>query len=82
MIDNVLGRARTLRVTVAGRGRFADVALDVRVDAGATVRRPLELKLTGELPAGRHVFAVTAREGNAVEPGDAFLALEVAKAGG
>lgn len=81
VIDNVLGRARTLRVSVAGRGRFADQTFDVRVDAGATVRRPLELKLTGDLPPRRHVFAVTARDGEAVEPGDAFLALEAEKAG-
>lgn len=70
VVENVLATKRKLRV------RLADQTWDFEVEAGKTVRRPVMLPV-GKLPAGRHVFALEVREGDAVEPGDAFAVVEV-----
>jgi glyoxylase-like metal-dependent hydrolase (beta-lactamase superfamily II) len=76
VVENVLAKKRTLRVALQGRGQTPDQAWQVEVGPGATVRRPLKLRLSESLLPGRHVFALEAREGDAVEPGDAFVAVE------
>jgi glyoxylase-like metal-dependent hydrolase (beta-lactamase superfamily II) len=77
VVANVLGRKRRLNVTLQGRGKTADQSWAVEVGPGAVARRPLKLTLSDRLPPGRHVFALEARDGDAVEPGDAFVAVDV-----
>lgn len=76
-IDNVLGKKRTLTVTLEGRGKTADQTWTVEVAPGATTRKKITLKLNDNLDKGRHVFVVTAKEGGDTEPGDAFVAVDV-----
>jgi glyoxylase-like metal-dependent hydrolase (beta-lactamase superfamily II) len=74
---NRLDRPRTLAVTLQGRGLVPQQRWDVTLRPGGEVRRPLTLPLPATLPAGRHVFAVRAQEGDVVDPADTFLAVDV-----
>jgi glyoxylase-like metal-dependent hydrolase (beta-lactamase superfamily II) len=78
VLGNALGRARKLRVALEGRSLTADQAWEVEVAAGASVRRPITLRLAEKVPAGRHVFALRTTEGDEVDEGDAFVAVDVA----
>ncbi len=77
VVENVLPKKRTLRVVLQGAGKTADQAWQVEVGAGATVRRPVKLRWGESLPPGRHVVTLEAREGEAAEPGDAFVAVDI-----
>jgi glyoxylase-like metal-dependent hydrolase (beta-lactamase superfamily II) len=77
IVANVLPQKRTLSITLQGRGKTADQKWDIEVGPGATARRAVKLALSEKLPAGRHVFALDVRDGDAVEPGDAFVAVDV-----
>lgn len=76
VVDNVLARRRTLRIVGAGQ------TWDVEVGPNASVRRAVKLKVDDLLPAGRHVIPLEVRDGDAVEPGDAFVAIDVMEKGG
>jgi glyoxylase-like metal-dependent hydrolase (beta-lactamase superfamily II) len=76
VVENARGKARSLTVTLEGRGLTKDQTWAVEVAAGATVRRTVRLALAETLPPGRHALAVTARVGAAVEPGDAFVVID------
>jgi glyoxylase-like metal-dependent hydrolase (beta-lactamase superfamily II) len=80
VVENVLGKRRKLQATLQGRGKTADQTWDVEVGPGATVRRKVEMKLSDKLPAGRHIFVLRVTDGDSVEPGDAFVAVDVAEA--
>jgi hypothetical protein len=77
VVENVLPKKRTLRVELQGRGKTADHTWQVEVGPRATVRRPVKLRLGESLPQGRHVVTLEAREGEAAEPGDAFVAVDI-----
>jgi glyoxylase-like metal-dependent hydrolase (beta-lactamase superfamily II) len=79
VVESVLPRKRTLRVTLAGRNVTADQAWDVEAAPAATVRKKVALKVSDRLRPGRHVLALRVAEGDRVEPGDAFVALDVAE---
>jgi glyoxylase-like metal-dependent hydrolase (beta-lactamase superfamily II) len=79
VVDNVLGRKRALAATLEGRGLTADQTWVVEVPAGGTVRRAVRVKLGDKVPAGRHVFALRVTEGDAVDGGDAFVAVDVSR---
>jgi hypothetical protein len=78
VVENVLSRKRKLSVTIQGRGRTADQTWEVEVGPGATVRKKVEMKLGEKLSAGRQVFVLRVLEGDRVEPGDGFVAVDVA----
>jgi glyoxylase-like metal-dependent hydrolase (beta-lactamase superfamily II) len=78
VVENVLPRVRKLHLSLSGRGKLADETWDVEVGPGLTVRRKVKLKLGGKLPAGRHVFVLRITEGSRVDPGDSFVAVDVA----
>ncbi len=77
VVENVLPRARKLNVVLEGRGRTADQAWPIEVPAGGTVRRAVKWSLSDKLAKGRHVFTLRTTEGDRVEPGDAFVAVDV-----
>lgn len=77
VVENVFSKQRTLTVTLDGRGKTKNQTWAVEVGPGATVRRAVRLTLGDKLPPGRHVFALTTRDGDAAEPGDAFVAVDV-----
>lgn len=77
VVDNVLGERRKLTIRLAGRGKTADQTWEVEVGPGASVRRAIRMTLDEKTAAGRQVFVVTAREGDVIEPGDAFVAVDV-----
>jgi hypothetical protein len=79
VVESVLPRKRTLRVALAGRHVTADQTWDLEVSPGATVRKKVALKLSERLTPGRHVLTFRVTEGDHVEPGDAFVALDVAE---
>jgi glyoxylase-like metal-dependent hydrolase (beta-lactamase superfamily II) len=76
VVTNVLGRPEKLTVTLAGRGLTKDQSWELNVPAG-TLRRPIELPLTGEVPAGRHVWTVQALAQGRLDPSDAFVVVDV-----
>jgi glyoxylase-like metal-dependent hydrolase (beta-lactamase superfamily II) len=80
VVENVLARRRKLAVTLQGRGLTADQTWEIEVGPGATVRRKVTLALGARLTARRHVFVLRVEEDGRVEPGDAFLAIDVAEA--
>ena len=45
--------------------------------AGGSVRREVSVRLAAGLSEGRHVLALRAAEGDVVDEGDGFLALDV-----
>jgi hypothetical protein len=77
VVENVLGRPRKLTVLLEGRGRTADQTWQVEVGPGATVRRAVSWTLGAKLSPGRHVFGLRVTEGDAVDPADAFVVVDV-----
>jgi glyoxylase-like metal-dependent hydrolase (beta-lactamase superfamily II) len=77
IVDNPGPRKRSLTVTLEGRGLTADQTWEVEAPAGGSARREVSLKLNDKLAAGRCVLALRATEGDAVDAGDAFLAVDV-----
>lgn len=76
-VENVLSKARKLTVTLQGRGRTDDQTWTVEVAAGGTTKRAVQWKLNEKLKAGRHLFVLRVSDGDAVEPGEAFAAIDV-----
>jgi glyoxylase-like metal-dependent hydrolase (beta-lactamase superfamily II) len=79
VVGNALGRKRSLTVTLEGRGLVPDRTWEVEVPAGGEVRREVALRLSEQVAAGRHVFALRVTEGDAADGGDAFLAVDVGR---
>jgi glyoxylase-like metal-dependent hydrolase (beta-lactamase superfamily II) len=71
VVENALPKARKVRVELVGTG----AAWDVDVGPGATVRKKVTWPVGDR--KGRRVWALSAREGGNVEPGDAFAAADV-----
>lgn len=76
VISNLTKKNHKTRVTLEGRGVFADQTWDVDLAPG-TLRRPLTMTLPAGITAGRHVFALRATDGVTLEPSDAFLVFDV-----
>jgi glyoxylase-like metal-dependent hydrolase (beta-lactamase superfamily II) len=76
-VENVMGKARKLTVTLQGRGRTDDQTWTIDVNAGATAKRAVEWKLSDKLKPGRHVFVLRVTDGDTMEPGEAFAAIDV-----
>jgi glyoxylase-like metal-dependent hydrolase (beta-lactamase superfamily II) len=79
IIDNVLARKRSLRVVLLGNDKTADQTWTIEVGPRTTVRRPVKLALGKKRSAGRHIFPITTSEGNRIEPGDTFMAVDIAE---
>jgi hypothetical protein len=75
--NNVLARPQKLTVTLEGRGLADDQTWELEAAAGAEARKEVSVRLGEKLPAGRHVFALRVTEGDAADPCDAFLAVDV-----
>src|SRR5262249_52732312 len=76
-VDNVTAKKRTLTVNLEGRGEMEGQVWQVGAGPGGSGRRKVTLKPAAKLEEGLHVFVLTAREGDAVEPGDAFIGVQV-----
>jgi glyoxylase-like metal-dependent hydrolase (beta-lactamase superfamily II) len=74
---NPLGRRVKWAVRLEGRGVIPDATWELDIPSSGTVRRGFEVLLPDGLPAGRHVFAVTARQGDRIDGSDAFFAVDV-----
>jgi glyoxylase-like metal-dependent hydrolase (beta-lactamase superfamily II) len=75
----VTGSNRKESVTsrVQGRGYFEDQTITMAVPVGATVRRQITMHLGDKLARGRYIFVVRSTRGDALDPADAFLAVDV-----
>jgi glyoxylase-like metal-dependent hydrolase (beta-lactamase superfamily II) len=79
VVDNVMGRKRTLMVTLEGRGLTADQTWKVEVPGHGNVRREVSVRLGEKVAVGRQVFALRVVEGDRVDGGEAFLVIDVAR---
>jgi glyoxylase-like metal-dependent hydrolase (beta-lactamase superfamily II) len=75
-VANPLRRPERLAITLEGRGLTADQAWDVDLPAGGTVRLPVRIQLAAVIPPGRHILALRVVRADAVDGGDAFVAVE------
>jgi glyoxylase-like metal-dependent hydrolase (beta-lactamase superfamily II) len=75
--DNALDRARSLTVVLEGRGLAPDQRWELQVPPGGSATRALAVPLQRGLAAGRHILALRVTEGDIVDGGDAFLAVDV-----
>ncbi len=72
-----LAKKGKLVVTLEGRGLTPDQTWDLEVTPETPTRREIALRVDEGIPAGRHVFALRAREGDRVDGSDAFVAVDV-----
>lgn len=77
VVEDVLGKRRTLSVTLHGRGMTIDRTWKIDVTPNGIVRKAIRFTPAKDLAVGRHVFALHAAEGDAVEPGDSFVAIDI-----
>lgn len=77
VISNPSSQPMQHKLTLEGRGRFADQHWDVKVPAGGNVRREFTLRVDDKTPAGRQVFIVRGTSGEMIDGSDAFLAVDV-----
>src|SRR5262249_54430167 len=75
--DNPLTAKEALHVTLEGRGMFADQTWELSVPAGGMVRREFSLRLTDQVPPGRHIFVLRALAGDELDGSDSFLGVDV-----
>lgn len=74
---NPLGRAEKLTLRLDGRGLTDDQKFDLDLAAGASVQRPLTLKLADKVSAGRHIFTFDVRTGDVDAGCDVLLVVDV-----
>jgi glyoxylase-like metal-dependent hydrolase (beta-lactamase superfamily II) len=67
-----------LRVRLEGRRIVGDAEWEVDLPTATTIRRDFTLSLPDKMTAGRHVFTLLVREGEGLDPSDAFLAVDIA----
>jgi glyoxylase-like metal-dependent hydrolase (beta-lactamase superfamily II) len=77
VVSNPLSRPKKQKLTLEGRGRFADRTWELEVPAGGSIRRTFTLSLDLKIPPGRQVFALHGTAGAMADDADAFLALDV-----
>jgi glyoxylase-like metal-dependent hydrolase (beta-lactamase superfamily II) len=77
VIHNPLPAKENLEVVLQGRGVFADQTWMVEVPGGKTVTREFSFQVPAKMTAGRHVFALKATEGAAVDGADTILVVDV-----
>jgi glyoxylase-like metal-dependent hydrolase (beta-lactamase superfamily II) len=75
--NNPLVKRARIAVSLEGRDVIPGSAWDLDIPPAGVVRRNFEVRLPDRIAAGRHVFAVTAREGKGVDGSDAFLVVDV-----
>jgi glyoxylase-like metal-dependent hydrolase (beta-lactamase superfamily II) len=74
---NVLPRPQRLTVELSGHGEPVDQTWVLEAPAKGTVRRAVTFRLGDRLSEGRHVFPLRVMEGTALDPSDAFVAVDV-----
>ena len=72
-------KAEDVRISLPGRGRFADRALTLRSQPGQEQSTTLTIPLAADIAPGRYVFSVIVADSMGREPVDAFFAVDVAK---
>jgi glyoxylase-like metal-dependent hydrolase (beta-lactamase superfamily II) len=76
-VANPSQTARTLTITLDGRGFFSNQKAKLDIPRGETSRQEVRLRLADTIRRGRHVFTACATEGRVCDPADAFLAVDV-----
>lgn len=69
-------KPESLRLSLAGRGTIADFSAEVSASRDKPATVPVRIKLPGDLPAGRHVFAVRIEGPARGELADGFFAVD------
>jgi glyoxylase-like metal-dependent hydrolase (beta-lactamase superfamily II) len=77
VVSNPLARAAKMTVLLEGRGLTGDQKWDLEVPGGGTIRREISVRLRDTVAVGRHVFALTVKEGDTTDGCDAFIAVDV-----
>jgi glyoxylase-like metal-dependent hydrolase (beta-lactamase superfamily II) len=75
--SNPLTRPLKLTAVLEGRGLTPDQQWTLDLPAGGATRRDVIVRLDGDIPPGRHAFALRVAEGDRVDGSDAFLAVDV-----
>jgi glyoxylase-like metal-dependent hydrolase (beta-lactamase superfamily II) len=79
--NNSLNKGVKVSVKWEGRGLTPDQAWELDMPAGNSVRREISVRLSDRLDPRRHVFALRVSEGDVVDSGDAFWAVDVMRRG-
>lgn len=77
VVSNPLAKAAKVLVRLEGRAFLADQNWDADAAAGATVRHEVNFQLKNDVPAGRQIFPLRVMREGALDPVDAFLAVDV-----
>ncbi len=77
VVNNPLPRSMKHKLTLEGRGRFANQSWELDVPASSTTRQAFTLQLDPKTPAGRQVFIVHGTSRETAHGADAFLAIDV-----
>ncbi len=77
VVSNPLNRSEKLEVRLPGRGVVTDWERTLTVAAGGTAREKIEVTVSAKATAGRHVLPLQVREGDAEDPADSFLVVDV-----
>jgi glyoxylase-like metal-dependent hydrolase (beta-lactamase superfamily II) len=76
VVTNLLPKREKMTLTLEGRGLTKDQTWDLDVPTG-TLRHPVSLNLSDQIPPGRHVLPLQALTDGNVDPSDAFLIVDV-----
>lgn len=76
-VSNPLSHPVKHKLTLEGRGRFADRTWELEVPAGGAIRRAFTLRLDEKVSAGRQIFIVHGTCGEMNDGADTFLAVDV-----
>ncbi len=76
ILENTLPHPVSLHLELEDRLLLSPFKVDLTVNGGETLRHPLKLSVTQELPAGRHVFSFAVRDGDKEDPADLFFVVE------
>ena len=74
--SNATATARTIAVTLDGRGRIPDRKWSKRVPAGGSAEEAVEWELPPSLKPGRYVFALRNSDDGVGEGVDAFVVVD------
>jgi hypothetical protein len=74
---NPHSKPEKLTVQLHGRGLTADQSWQLEIPATGTVQREFTVRLGDNIPNGRQVFCLDARDGDLPDGGDSFLVVDV-----
>jgi hypothetical protein len=75
--ENPLAAKETLTVTLEGRGIIADQTWQLDVPGGKSVRREFTVRVPEKIGAGRQVFVVYGKVGEAFGESDSFMVVDL-----